>query len=87
MDVHCKNMFRWTYTVNISMIMCMFTVNICLGRRTLYVTPPKGGENRKTSESIKQQDNTKFAEFISNKKIFNIPMMCTKGQVTGSETC
>ena len=26
-------------------------------------------------ESIKQQDNTKSAQFISNKQIFNIPML------------
>ena len=27
--------------------------------------------------SIKQQDNTKSAQFISNKQVFNIPMLCT----------
>ena len=31
----------------------------------------------KTSESIKQQDNKESAQFISNKQISNIPMLCT----------
>ena len=43
--------------------------------------PTKGGENRKTSGSIKQKDNTKSAQFISNKQIFNVPMLCANDKL------
>ena len=39
------------------------------GLNILFVTPPKGGENRKPSESKKQQDNTESAQYISNKQV------------------
>ena len=50
------------------------------------VTLPKGGENRKTSKSIKQQDNTKSAQFISNKQISKYSNVLYKRQFTGNET-
>ena len=54
--------------------------------QNLAVTLPKGGGNQKTSERIKQQDNTKSAQIYSNMQIFNTSMLHTIRQFTGSET-
>ena len=55
-------------------IFTMQYINIC-------VTPPKGGENRKTSESINSKTTRNMHSIIQTSKYPNIPMLCINDEL------